>query len=107
MQSLTNIAMIQKLKTLKDLLLNTEKQISTTKSIAAIIGGTGGRNHFVGSPMSAAIPTHTDTEGLTMPVLAVAEGMCADMKHADTILVYLSMAERAMRAAAGDSIPLL
>ena len=42
-QSLTNIAMIQKLKILKDLVLNAEKQIATTKSIAASIGGTGGR----------------------------------------------------------------
>ena len=72
-QSLTNIAMIQKLKTLKDFLLNAEKQIGTTKSIAASIRGTGVRNRRGGAPIFAALPAPmktNDAEGLTVPVIA-------------------------------------
>ena len=60
--------------------------------------------------MFAALPAPTDTndtEGLTAPVLATLEGMFADKAHTDTIVVCLSMAESAMRAAVGESPPLL
>ena len=90
MKSLTNIAMIKKIKTLKNLLLYAEKEIATTKSIGAIIEGTGGRHSRGGAPLFAALPSPTDTndtEGLTVPVLAALEGMFTDKAHADTILV--------------------
>ena len=99
--------MIQKLKTLKDRLLNAEKQIATTKAIAASIRGTGDRSRRGGAPMFPAILAPAYTEGLTMPVLAALEGMFMDKEHAYIIMVCLSMAESAMQAAVGDSLPLL
>ena len=54
-KSLTNIAIIQNLKTLKDKLLNLENKITTTKAITSIIGGTGGISCHRGAPMVPAI----------------------------------------------------